>query len=197
MKTVNNNRLGVKERAEFESSVYQTSYDEDLGDEEIDEDEDYEVDEDVAFEEDSALFEKLDAKFVTKRRPMLDDPVAVTSKSAVEKTKQLKKPNNDNDHHSVMMNTTVSSCGTSSSASGSFNSGGTSLSSSRIGDYLCKCDLCRQWIYSRADKVRLGEYVTHRDCVKCFVCDNALHDYKIYPQINSQMNGKIYGLKIV
>lgn len=65
---------------------------------------------------------------------------------------------------------------------------------SRVGDYLCKCDICKMWIYSRSDKVRLGPYVSHRDCVKCFICDEMLHDFKIYVQINSQNNGNISSL---
>jgi hypothetical protein len=211
LKTVN--KLGVNERAEFESSVY---YHPNNNNEDLDEDEDEDLDDD-AFEDDSALFTnnqssnngveeeeeeeefKVDSKFVTTRKPIVLDLPG--TKSLVEQTR-LRKIEQQQHQQAIMNNSNCSNNVSFSSSNGGGGGNGSTgvsgvglgslMSSSRIGDYLCKCDMCKEWIYSRGDKVRLGDYVSHRECVKCFVCDNALHEYKIYPQINSQNNGMYY-----
>lgn len=223
------NKLGVKERAEFESSVYHHPNN---NNEYLDEDEDEDLDDD-AFEDDSALFTnnqssnngveedenededeeeefKVDSKFVTTRKPVvLDLPgtkslVEQTRLRKIEQQQQQAIMNNSNCSNNVSFSSSNSNgcgCGGGVGSTGVSGGGvglggggglGSLMSSSRIGDYLCKCDMCKEWIYSRGDKVRLGDYVSHRECVKCFVCDNALHEYKIYPQINSQNNGMYY-----
>jgi hypothetical protein len=137
---------------------------------------------------------KLDSRFITVRKPIAQPPPMppmprIEKKTALSVENRVyhqsetirqqpavkQQPQQQQQHVSTFGDT--SGCGIGLS--------------SRLGDYLCKCDICKEWIYSRVDKVRLGPYLSHRDCVKCFICDESLHEFKIYVQVNSQNNGII------